>query len=61
MWSSIVNRIAGDDDNESIPTVFEASIINFDPLSDLEKQGVTQLVEDDKEEVNRQLFGRVDR
>jgi hypothetical protein len=52
-----INRIAGDDDNERILSIFDDSIFNQNLLNELRKQGVEMLVMSDRAEINIQLFG----
>lgn len=54
-----INRIAGDDDNEKILTVFEGSTFDHNLSNTLRKKGITMLVAEDRAEINIQLFGRI--
>lgn len=53
-----INRIAGDDDNEKILSIFDDSIYNQDLLAILRKQGISMLTAKDRTEMNIQLFGK---
>jgi hypothetical protein len=55
-----INRIAGDDDNKKIVSVFNESARNEDLRRELKKQGITMLTVEDMAEVKTQLFGRCD-
>ncbi len=53
-----INRIAGDDDNEKILSIFNDSISSHELRSMLKKRGIAMLATRDRTEVNIQLFGR---
>jgi RNHCP domain-containing protein len=53
-----INRIAGDDDNERILSIFDNSISNHELCSMLKKQGIIILAMGDRAEINIQLLGR---
>ena len=54
-----INRIAADDDSESILEVFNASLQNSDQLrTRSEADGILMLNAEDGELVRRQLFGQ---
>lgn len=53
-----INRIAGDDDNEKILSIFDDSLFNPSLPSMLDGQGIGMLTAGDGAEVNIQLFGR---
>jgi hypothetical protein len=54
-----INRIAGDDDTDKIITVLNSSFnLNMQIKQDLEDQFIDILIEEDKEEVQIQLFGK---
>lgn len=53
-----INRIASDDDNEKILTVFDGSQADMDLRVKLGQQGIRMLAANDKMEINTQLFGK---
>ncbi|MFA4930436.1 MAG: RNHCP domain-containing protein [Patescibacteria group bacterium] len=54
-----INRIAADDDPESILAVFDQSLdLSIRKKDDLQKMGIRILTESDKAEVKKQLFGK---
>ena len=54
-----INRIAGDDDPASILEVFAASLNLSKKLKNsLQAKGIRLLVEKDRQEIQRQLFGK---
>lgn len=53
-----INRIAGDDDNEKILSIYEDSLTSQDLRSKLEKQGIGMLTIKDRAEIHTQLFGK---
>ena len=52
-----INRVAGDDDNERILSIFDDSISNQELLTTLGERGITMLIARDRAEIHRQLFG----
>lgn len=53
-----INRIAGDDDNEKIVSVYDGSCGNQSLRAELKKQGIRMLAGEDEGEVHTQLFGK---
>jgi len=54
-----INRIAGDDDNRAILEVFEKSKqLNPEKINGLTQTGIKALTEQDKQEIETQLFGK---
>ncbi len=53
-----INRIAGDDDNEKILSIYEDSLTSRDLRSKLEKQDIRMLTIKDRAEIHTQLFGK---
>ena len=54
-----INRIAADDDAESILTLFQESLLNDHPVRQRCLQmGIVMLQADETESINRQLFGQ---
>jgi hypothetical protein len=53
-----INRIASDDNDEKILSIFNESHASQDLQSKLEKQGIRMLTIKDKMEINTQLFGK---
>lgn len=52
-----INRIAGDDDNDGILGIFDASRSDHFLSAKLKRAGIYLLLSDEREEVHRQLFG----
>lgn len=53
-----INRIAGDDNNEKIVSIYNESLNSQNLRSELKKQGIRMLTIKDEIEINTQLFGR---
>lgn len=55
-----INRIAGDDDNEKILSIYHDSQDDLALMGNLEAQHIQPLASEDEEEVRTQLFGKAD-
>lgn len=53
-----INRIAGDDDNDKILSIYHNSQGDSTLMGTLEMQHIQLLATDDEEEIYTQLFGR---
>lgn len=53
-----INRIASDDSNENILSIYNESLVTSDLLETLARQGIRMLTDEDRMEITTQLFGK---